>query len=362
MSWRREPTRRRRRLGNGARARVETRVMARDDVDEDFFTALDARSRALDDALARGTMRVCSWNVQALVGIFRGQGGARADVRARIDRVAVNVLRAAASGAMDVVAFQEVWDDACRTRLREALREAFPFAYAPKARCGLMIFSKFSHVCNHFARLGGASGVEARVFEKGVCSTILRLDGKKRVCVLMNCHLQSDYWSNGRSARVEQLRGVREAFHRVVRECAGNGYEVDRCILCGDLNVEAGSDEYLVMMRSTFPGAIDLMLPPSSNVDVGSFRLTFPVARWRHYVVPCGRESRYIDQTPRTRIDYVLDLTPMVKTDAPPRHARVDSGYVHEAMCRDASGRALSDHFPIIAFSSLYASDGDDSP
>jgi len=343
------------------RAFTTARAMADDAIDDTFYTALEERTRAYDEALDRmrpaasfRTLKVCSWNLQLLRGIFRGQGGTRADMLARVERIAANVLRVVESSAVDVIAFQEVWDDACRKRLCALLYPAFPFIHAPKAKCGLMICSKLSHVCNHFARLKGATGIEARVFEKGVCSSILRLDGN-RVCLVMNCHLQSNYWANGRSAREEQMREMRQALHRAVRECAGNGYVIERCILCGDLNVDAGSAEYDVMMFSTFPGAIDLMIPPSSNGDDESFRLTFPVARWRHYIVPCGRTSRYIDETPRTRIDYVLDLTPMVKAGVPPRHAHVDSGYVHETMCRDVSGQALSDHFPVVAFSSLYA-------
>jgi len=80
--------------------------------------------------------------------------------------------------------------------------------------------------------------------------------------------------------------------------------------------------------------------------------LTFPVARWRHVVLPCLRgQSRYIDLEPKVVIDYVIDLTSMVTRGVPLHHRHADSGYVHHAMCRDSQGRALSDHYPVVAVS-----------
>jgi hypothetical protein len=54
---------------------------------------------------------------------------------------------------------------------------------------------------------------------------------------------------------------------------------------------------------------------------------------------------------PKVVIDYVLDLTSMVTSGVPVHHRHADSGYVHHAMCRDARGWALSDHYPIVAVS-----------
>ena len=112
----------------------------------------------------------------------------------------------------------------------------------------------------------------------------------------------------------------------------GNGYEVDRIMLVGDLNIVAGSGEYEDLMN-IFPGAVDLMAPltdidgsiagregSTRGVD-RSFRLTFPVARWRHVVLPCLGESRYIDLVPKVVLDYVIDLSSMVTRGVPLHHA-----------------------------------------
>jgi hypothetical protein len=53
-------------------------------------------------------------------------------------------------------------------------------------------------------------------------------------------------------------------------------------------------------------------------------------------------------------IDYILDLTPMIRAGVPPHRKHVDSGYVHHQMCRDAKGEALSDHYPICCCSSVF--------
>lgn len=334
--------------------------------DESLVT-LERRARAYDEALTRsrpacafGTLRVMSWNLQLLAGPFSGQGGFRADLIKRARKIVQNIIVVAET--VDVVCLQEVWDDASRTVLRSGLATTFPYIFSPAAKCGLMVCSKASHVCNHFVKFTHRGGIEARAFEKGVSTTYLRLaqnDACVRVAIILNTHLQSDYWCSGRVARFSQLVCVRESFMRAVRECRGNGYVVERVLLAGDINVEHGSAEYEHMMHSIFPGAIDLMNSPLNDDD--SFRLTFPVARWRHYFLKCGRESRYFDLEPRVRIDYVMDLTPMgVSQGVPPRHKHVDSGYVNRVLCRDARGRALSDHFPIVAMSSVFGSGTED--
>merc|ERR1712216_623890 len=159
-----------------------------------------------------------------------------------------------------------------------------------------------------------AKGVERLSFTKGVSTSFLRLtaaeDPTTRVAIVLNTHLQSDYWSSGRDTRAKQISCIKDVVHRAEMECAGNGYEVDRIMLVGDLNIVAGSGEYEDLMAS-FPGAVDLMAPltdidgsiagregSTRGVD-RSFRLTFPVARWRHVVLPCLGESRYIDLVPK---------------------------------------------------------------
>ena len=346
-------------------------------VDIALTHALDARPRALDDALARerpagmnSSLKVCTWNAQMLPGVFAGQGGTKTDIAKRAHAMANNILCCSRADAIDVVCLQEMWEVEAAKALKVALREEFPFVYAPSARCGLMVASKFSMVCNHFTALP-AKGIERLAFTKGVSTSFLRLtsaeDATTRVAIVLNTHLQSDYWSSGRDTRAKQISCIKDAVHRAEMECAGNGYEVDRIMLVGDLNIVAGSGEYEDLMNK-FSGAVDLMAPltdidgsvrrgvagregSTRGVD-RSFRLTFPVARWRHVVLPCLRgQSRYIDLEPKVVIDYVIDLTSMVTRGVPLHHRHADSGYVHHAMCRDSQGRALSDHYPVVAVS-----------
>jgi endonuclease/exonuclease/phosphatase family metal-dependent hydrolase len=346
--------------------------------DEDTSSALStlaATTRAFDEALLREparasaemTLKICSWNVQLLPGIWNGCGGCPKDLMQRVQRIVQNLRIVAKSCALDVVCLQEVFYEPAKVALRDALRDVFPFAYAPNhgTKSGLMIFTKMSHVCNHFSPLTG-TGMERVAFTKGVTTTFCRLnsdvtgsaDVMPVVALILNTHLQSDYWSKSHATRREQLYGIDKVIRRALRECEGNGYVVDRIICCGDLNVVAGSAEYFDMTRGPFAGAIDLMAPPSDLYDdlsTNEDRMTFPVAKWRHYILACRGPNRYLDLRPTCRLDYILDVTPTFQSHGvPPVHKHVDSGYVHHLMCRDAHGMALSDHFPIIAFSSTF--------
>ena len=102
--------------------------------------ALDARTRALDDALARerpagmnSLLKVCTWNAQMLPGVFAGQGGTRTDIAKRAHAMANNILCCSRADAIDVVCLQEMWEVEAAKALKVALREEFPFVYAPSA-------------------------------------------------------------------------------------------------------------------------------------------------------------------------------------------------------------------------------------
>lgn len=359
----------------------KTHVYARELVsidDESALSALASTTIAQDDALCRAsgragaeqTLRVASWNVQFLSGIWRGCGGRPKDMVARAMRIAENLITVAMTNAIDILCVQEAFHEPSRRALIEALRPHYPYVYAPNAKSGLMTFSKTSHVCNHFSPLP-ACGIEKMAFTKGVSTTFLRLawsderrtavatSGVTAVAILLNTHLQSDFWSNGADTRLKQLRHIKSVMQRALRECAGNSYRVERILLCGDLNIAAEGDEYVRMMQDVFPAAVDLTAPPM-RPENRSDRKTFPVARWRHYVLPCRGASRYIDLEPNRQLDYVLDLTPMIRQGVPPVHRHVDSAYVHHALCRDAHGLALSDHYPVVALSSTFHVHGHD--
>ena len=358
----------------------KTHVYARELVsidDESALSALASTTIEQDDALCRAsgrasaedTIRVGTWNVQFLRGIWRGCGGRPKDMVARALRIVENLITVARTNAIDILCVQEAFHEPSRRALIEGLRSQYPYIYAPNAKSGLMTFSKTSHVCNHFSPLP-ACGIEKMAFTKGVSTTFLRFASsderrtdeayvgghqqRTSVAILLNTHLQSDFWSNGADTRLKQLRHIKSVMQRALRECAGNSYRVERILLCGDLNISAEGDEYVTLMQDLFPAAVDLTAPPMKLNEHRSDRKTFPVARWRHYVLPCRGASRYIDLEPNRQLDYVLDLTPMIRQCVPPVHRQVDSAYVHHALCRDAHGLALSDHYPIVAHSSIF--------
>ena len=364
-------------LSDAQRMPPKTHVYARELVsidDESALSALASTTIAQDDALCRAsgragaeqTLRVTSWNVQFLPGIWRGCGGRPKDMVARALRIAENLITVArTNAAVDILCVQEAFHEPSRRALIEAMRSHYPYVYAPNAKSGLITFSKTSHVCNHFSPLP-ACGIEKMAFTKGVSTTFLRLASSDErrtaavaVAIVLNTHLQSDYWSNGADTRLKQLRHIKSVMQRALRECAGNSYRVERILLCGDLNIAAEGDEYVTLMQDVFPAAVDLTAPPM-RPENRSDRKTFPVARWRHYVLPCRGASRYIDLEPNRQLDYVLDLTPMIRQGVPPVHRHVDSAYVHHALCRDAHGLALSDHYPVVALSSTFHVHGHD--
>ena len=314
----------------------------------------------------RGCLRVLSWNVQMLRGIFAGQGGRPQDLVTRARKIAANIC--AIASTIDVVVLQEVWHEPARRVLTAALSDVSGFVvFAPKKKCGLLIASRHRHVCNMFNQFP-ARGFEAMAFSKGVTTTFLRLNDAletpTRVAIVLNAHTQSDYWSCGQSVRVDQIRRIRAVMERAVHECQGNGYILDRILLCGDLNVECGSDEYRRMMSGPFRGAIDLMQPPQLPISrppvspsESDRRFTYPTGRWRHnFFACCGEPSRYEESIPTKRLDYIIDLTPLIRHGVPPAHAHVDEGFVHQQLLRGIDGGVLSDHAPIVALSSVHHS------
>lgn len=330
-------------------------------------TLLDSQPSSAE---RRGCLRVLSWNVQMLRGIFAGQGGRPRDLVTRARKIAANIC--AIASTIDVVVLQEVWYEPARRVLSTALSDDAGFVvFAPTKKCGLLVASRQSQVCNMFNQFP-ARGIEAMAFSKGVTTTFLRLNDAletpTRVAIVLNAHTQSDYWSCGESARVDQIRRIRAVMERAVHECQGNGYILDRILLCGDLNVEHGSHEYRRMMSPSGPfgGAIDLMQPPQLPISrppvspsESDRRFTYPTGRWRHnFFACCGEPSRYEESIPTKRLDYVIDLTPLIRHGVPPAYAHVDvdEGFVHQQLLRGIDGGVLSDHAPIVALASIHRS------
>ena len=355
------------------------------------------RSRSTDTPPARGlearpssaALSVLTWNTQLLPGILKGQAGSGAQLRARAAVIAARLLELGRAGAVDVVLLQEVWHRGSADVLQRALKPVFPHLHAPDAFCGLLTFSRRTHPHTDatFAKFKATEGIEGLWFSKGVSATAIEVPpsrvhdvredergeggdscretgkGKRHVFIVLNAHTQSDFWKHGGATRSRQFPVILETMRRCAAEARGGGATVRGAVLCGDLNVEAGSTEYGDMMRA-FEGAEDV-IPKTYDGDKrfspGSGTPTFPLGRWSHSLLRPSR-CRYVRLTPTKRLDYVLNVTPTlsggpdgVDDDNGLKQARAAnarhafSHVVIKGLADDHRGDPLSDHAPIVA-------------
>lgn len=330
---------------------------------------------------------IVTWNVQMLPGVLPGCAGSVRHLVARAEQIAERILEL--EPWPDVVVLQEVWHPYARSELRCRLLGRYQHIHAPGAgslagarpggqscKTGLLVLSRYHnlHLEHRFHKFQASQGVESWAFGKGVSATAIRLrkptdvQGKvegigfrvrprTRCFVLFNVHAQSDYWRCGAKTRARQMEEVRD-FIRESIEDFGH-LDVRRAILCGDLNVEAGTCECDAAM-ATLGNPRDLLCWNEREERV--WAPTFPIGRWRYD--PCDdSRCRYAPLTPTTRLDYVLDVT---HTEAfvrgrevtmeenafdPPTadafsHARTLTTGVTQ---RGTDGTPLSDHAPVLA-------------
>ena len=330
---------------------------------------------------------IVTWNVQMLPGVLPGCAGSVRHLVARAEQIAERILEL--EPWPDVVVLQEVWHPYARSELRCRLLGRYQHIHAPGAgslagarpggqscKTGLLVLSRYHnlHLEHRFHKFQASQGVESWAFGKGVSATAIRLrkhtdvQGKvegigfrvrprTRCFVLFNVHAQSDYWRCGAKTRARQMEEVRD-FIRESIEDFGH-LDVRRAILCGDLNVEAGTCECDAAM-ATLGNPRDLLCWNEREERV--WAPTFPIGRWRYD--PChDSRCRYAPLTPTKRLDYVLDVT---HTEAfvrgrevtmeenrfdPPTadafsHARTLTTGVTQ---RGTDGTPLSDHAPVLA-------------
>lgn len=311
----------------------------------------------VDTAMSK-ELRVLSWNLQLLWP----QAGTPPQLRARSVRVAAKLL--ALQPQPDCLCLQEVWCPDCRAFLRSALKEVYPHALSPEdayvmcasplrlasAKCGLLMLSSLEMTGTAFSRFT-ALGLENAIFDKGVTGGFLHcpvgLDGPpsdtfvsedisltplprcapppSRAWIVITTHLQSDFWGEalGKRARTKQLLELRAFVGHLAAKAAHSNIAVIGCVICGDLNVAAGSQEAASLRALRATDLLDA-LPDDAS---------FPLGVWRRV----GYERRQ----PTCRLDYILDASPLCRSDG--ARLLVKSLQMVTGIAEDALG-LLSDH------------------
>ena len=351
--------------------------------------ATAAFSRGFDER----ALRVLTWNLQLLPGVFAGQGGCPASLESRARRIVANVLALARATRVDVVAFQEAWHEGATELLCSGLRAFFPNQHRPAAYCGLVTMTRpaLKHACAHFTPFRNVAGVEGWWFTKGVAAVVVRRDeapadgagvadereGREnptlRTAAVLNAHAQSDFWNSGADVRASQMREIRSVVSR------GFSRDTQTVVLVGDLNVVFGTEEYSQTVK-ILGDPKDVMISSSSSTSSSRSlssssqdQLTFPIGK---YVSSGFREAfscfgadasnemkkrktfgGYERKTPVARLDYVFDVSATVDVSRNRRRGETvlrkegtESGaLVLRELAHDRNGLPLSDHAPIFA-------------
>jgi len=309
---------------------------------------------------ARGELRVLTWNVQLLWP----QAGNPQQLLARARCIATKIK--ALQPQPDILCLQECWCPKSRALLRTALKSVYVHALNPEdayvactsplqlrsAKCGLLLLSRHELKGTSFSRFT-ALGLESRAFDKGVCGCLvllepvlshppitsqpdslvgadislmpptLSLPPPSSALIIVNTHLQSDFWGGevGVRARSKQILELRAFAGRMASSANHLNIHILGCVICGDLNVAAGSPEAASLRALR---AVDLLdaLPNDAS---------FPLGIWR----PGG----YKRCLPSSRLDYILDVSPMFRPDG----ARLVVKTANVVVAEDGSG-LLSDH------------------
>jgi hypothetical protein len=326
------------------------------------------------DACKTPSFRVLTWNLQLLPGVFAGQGGCAVSLESRARRVVANVLALANATRVDVVAFQEVWHEGSARVIQSGLATVFPNQHKPAAYCGLLTVARPGLKIAHstFTPFRNTTGVEGWWFTKGVAALALREeDEEKDGLILLNSHLQSDFWNGGAEVRGLQISEIVDALANITDFVTFASQPSRKVImtkiLVGDLNVPSGSVEYENMIPKlvSLTGAVDI-LHSQTNCD------TFPLGQYAP--VPCEQcfggcclpVGKYKHKTPSARLDYVIDVSngeeqathergaTVRGVDGTPRNPNASAGRVVTGLGKDQhTGLPLSDHAPIFALVGL---------
>jgi len=267
-----------------------------------------------------------SMNCQLLRGCFPGQGGHQKYLFQRASCLANRL--ASCAEYVDIICLQECFEKESRGLLIRKLLHYFPHYAEGKEGSGLLTMAKFPVRHSMFHTFQNASSGEWLFFNKGIlaCSFSdpeeeesseeqgLIESSAAGTVLVFNTHLQSDFWRKSieeREKQAEEIRDFRELVMNSKQFCGVNAM-IDCAVLCGDLNVHAGSAEAEALFTKlgveTFVDTLAWKVPAYSEEEHKHFLHTFPECTYK------PRKGRYDVSTEskarlHSRLDYVLECS-----------------------------------------------------
>ena len=310
-------------------------------------------SKGKDDddrnANANSERKTCvffSLNAQLLRGIFKGQGGPPSYLLLRAACLANRL--ASVAEFVDAIALQECFERNSTALLIRKLSAYFPHVVQGPSKSGLVILSKLRVKHSVFHEFKCSTGGESLFFNKGILGVALsNLNEDTTVC-MFNSHLQSDFWRKSRDTREAQAKEMKAFVGKTMRSSAFVGSSnatIDVAVMCGDLNIIAGSAEYEKIMETLGgdTGAFRDTLPIDNDNDSLS---TFPECTYSL------KKRRYVivnENTQKNRLDYIFEISLEINDDDDEGERRRTTKARVVRSLRDDNSAPLTDHRGIIA-------------
>jgi hypothetical protein len=200
-------------------------------------------------------LRVMTFNVQLLPWIADATAGMTNDAPERADRAADAIEGLAPDERPHVIAFNEVFDEDGRARLKSRLSGAWPNVIEKiddggvLEDSGLMLFSTVPFVSTATGFFDASAGADA-MSNKGF--GIVQINEPVEVTTLVFSHLQASYATEDehRDVRLKQFDQIRAAVDAMVGTSQSDWRNV---VLIGDLNVrgdgDAATDEWTAVFE-----------------------------------------------------------------------------------------------------------------
>ncbi len=183
-------------------------------------------------------IKVLSWNIYMLPGVFGSGNALRAEAIGRV----------LSSGEYDVIVFQEAFDQGARRVISQHLKKTYPYQVGPanqkffsvKTNSGLWIFSRHPIAAAHSIVFQTRHGVDA-LSRKGALLTELNVNGN--FIQIVATHLQN----SGKTWRKQSQ--CSEIYTNLLKKYQRPGIPQ---IVCGDFNINRHetSYDYQLMLKT----------------------------------------------------------------------------------------------------------------